>query len=263
MNSVVGIFTSRMDAESAIDKLQFAGFQEEALLLLTPEFTVEQARSVPTEDAESPGIGKTIGVIVGGAAGLASGVIASSVLLPGVGPILAVGLGASAFGLGGALVGGSAGGLLERLLSQGLPKDELFFYEDALKQGRSLVVGFSGDDHVISRGRKIINDSGAESIDAAREKWWIGLRDAEEVEYSAPHRNFKNSEGLYQLGFETALYPEARGKSLQQAKNLVDRHDPSLWEEEAFREGYERGQKYYRQWRAQKKGAEGEIEQRL
>ena len=69
---------------------------------------------------------------------------------------------------------------MEEGLAHGLPHDELFVYEDALRQGRTVVIAFADDDDVAERGRQIMSDSGAETVDAARESWWIGLRSAEE-----------------------------------------------------------------------------------
>ena len=74
---------------------------------------------------------------------------------------------------------------IENQLSSGLPKDEVFFYEDALRQGRTVVIGTSTDDEVVEKGRAVIERHGAESIDAARDRWWIGVRDAEEEQYDA------------------------------------------------------------------------------
>ena len=41
---------------------------------------------------------------------------------------------------------------MENQLSSGIPKDEVFFYEDALRQGRTVVIGTSTDDEVVEKG---------------------------------------------------------------------------------------------------------------
>ena len=62
-------------------------------------------------------------------------------LIPGVGPVIAGGIiGAAILGVGGAATGAAAGAALERELADGLPHDELYLYEDALRKGP-----FSGD----------------------------------------------------------------------------------------------------------------------
>ena len=47
-------------------------------------------------------------------------------------------------GIGGATTGMAAGAALERNLADGIPHDELFLYEDALRNGRSVVTVFAG-----------------------------------------------------------------------------------------------------------------------
>ena len=42
----------------------------------------------------------------------------------------------------------------------------------------------------IERARALMEKEGAESIDAARQQWWIGLRDAEEAKYDSPEGGF-------------------------------------------------------------------------
>ena len=56
----------------------------------------------------------------------------------------------------------------------------------------------------------------AESLDAAREKWWIGLRDTEETRYDAAEGDPEKH--LFRIGFEAALEPGLRGKSFHDAQ---------------------------------------------
>ena len=42
------------------------------------------------------------------------------------------------------MAGAVAGGALEDGLAHGLPKDELYLYEDALRKGHSVVFAFAG-----------------------------------------------------------------------------------------------------------------------
>lgn len=137
MKTVVGIFKTLQEATQAANLLKSAGFEGDHVILLSPGAPdVDVEAAVPTEDAEQPGMGKTIGSVVGGAVGLGAGVMIASLLLPGIGTVLAVTFGAAAGGLGGAAAGAAAGGALENVLSIGVPKDEIFFYEDALRQVR-------------------------------------------------------------------------------------------------------------------------------
>jgi hypothetical protein len=119
---------------------------------------------------------------VGGSAGTAGGLAVASLALPGVGPVIAAG--AIALGLLGAVAGGTVGAQLDDTLSKGLPADELYVYRQALRRGRTIMVATVEDEAQARRVRELMAHLGAESIDAAREKWWIGLRDAEEAEYT-------------------------------------------------------------------------------
>jgi hypothetical protein len=245
MKTVVGIFKTRQEATKAANLLRVAGFEGNNVIILspgTPDADVEAA--VPTEDAEQPGMGKAIGSVVGGAVGLGAGALIASLLLSGIGPVLAVTFGAAAGGLGGAAAGAAAGGALENILSIGVPKDEIFFYEDALRQGRSVVVGLSERDDQIEAGRDALAKAGAETLDAAREKWWIGLRDAEEIAYSKPE-DFKRVEESFRSGFAAALEPAIRGRSFDEAEEYLKKNYPDSYQKESFRLGFERGQHYY------------------
>jgi hypothetical protein len=245
MGTIAGIFNSTKQAERAFSQLQTeAGFRAEHVVLLAPGSSTKELDSVPTDEGEQPGMGSAIGGVVGGAVGLAAGSVVANLILPGVGTILAIGLGAGAFGIGGAVAGAASGGAIENQLSPGLPKDELFFYEDALRQGRTVLIGTSTDDEVVEKGRAVIERSGAESIDGARDKWWIGLRDAEEAQYDAPG-GFRTNEALYRSGFETALHPDCRGKSYETAAPKLRELRAGICEDESFRRGYERGRAYY------------------
>lgn len=246
MGTIAGIFSSTEEAERAFSELQTeAGFGAEDLVLLAPGSSSKELDAVPTDEGEQPGMGRAIGGVVGGAVGLAAGSVVANLFLPGIGTILAVGLGAGALGIGGAVAGAASGDAIENQLSPGLPKDELFFYEDALRQCRAVLIGTSKDDEVVEKGRAVIKRNGAETIDAARDQWWIGLRDAEEAQYDAPGGNFREDESRYRSGFEAALHPDCRGKSYEASLPKLRELRPELCEDETFRRGYERGHAYY------------------
>ena len=82
---------------------------------------------------------------------------------------------------------------------------------------------------------------GAESVDAAREEWWIGLRDAEEAEYTRAGGDFRKDEALYRAGFDAAFRLPGEAPPWDAARSMLrDRHGPAS-DEPAFRAGYERG----------------------
>lgn len=250
MSTVAGIFNSRSDAERAATNLTAAGFAAENISLLSPGMTdAEVDKIVPTTETEQPGMGAALGGVVGGAMGAASGVtigaVAASLLVPGVGPVIAAGIiGAALLGAGGATIGAATGGAVEEEIAPELPHDELFVYEDALRQGKSVVIGVTDDETQTAAGREVLAQSGAESLDAARESWWVGLRDAEQEEYAGQGKDFGADEPLYRRGFEASLHPHVRGKSFDEtAESLRQRYSADC-DTDAFRCGYERGQAY-------------------
>jgi hypothetical protein len=202
-------------------------------------------------DTEPPGEGKAMGGAVGAAMGVASGAslgaAAASLIVPGVGPVIAGGLlGAAILGLGGTVAGMTAGEAIDERLAAGLPHDELFLYEDALRKGRSVVVALAEDGEGRDRISDALAQSGAESIDAARESWWLEVKPAEETNYQAKGRDFQRDELSYRRGFEAALSVRTRGKTYEQAKSELDQIGPAGSDEEAFRQGFERGRGYQR-----------------
>lgn len=252
METVAGIFQSRAGAEEAIRQLHLLGIANDRIALLTPGINDDQVESiVPTSDTESPGMGTAMGGAVGGAMGVAGGatlgVAAASLLVPGVGPVIALGiLGAAILGAGGAATGMAAGRALEKELESGMPHDELYLYEDALRQGRTVVIGFIDEEGAVYAAKSALASAGAESIDEARENWWIGLRGAEETEYRTSGGNFQTDEANYRRGFEAAL--QTRGENTA----AVDASSPAA-SDAAYRSGYERGQSYQRSLREKHK----------
>ena len=250
MSTVAGIFPSRAEAERAAEDLRSAGVASENINLLIPGTSEREiGRSVTTSDTEQPGMGSALGGTVGGALGAASGMgigaAVASLLVPGVGPVLAAGiLGAALLGTAGAAAGAAAGGAMEESV-EGLPHDELFVYEDALRQGRSVVIVAAEDDTQADAARSVLTRDGAESVDSARESWWVGLRDGEEAEYKGLGGDFEADEQRYRQGFEAAQHPFTRGKSYEEARERLREKHSEACETEAFRRGYERGQSYY------------------
>ena len=91
--------------------------------------------------------------------------------------------------------------------------------------------------------REALVKAGAETIDAAREQWWIGLRTAEQETYK--DGAFEQDEPYYRKGFEAALSPVVRGKSFDDALDYLTRQNEIAASHPAFRRGYERGRQFY------------------
>ena len=253
MKAVTGIFRSCLDAQHTLEEMRLRGVPEKRSTLLTPG-NGNDLKSVPAVAAEQPGMGGAIGAVLGASAGL-SGVPLLAAFIPGVGPIAALGvLGGVFLASAGATIGAVAGGKLEDAMTQGIPEDEIFVYEDALRQGRSVVIALTDDDAEAQQLRDLLKMGGAEAVDAAREQWWIGLRDAEREHYSKSGTIEGNQERFFRLGFECALHARTRCKEYDQVlgemtAQLEDlqRQYPEAAVAEPFTRGYERGRAYYQQ----------------
>jgi hypothetical protein len=92
--------------------------------------------------------------------------------------------------------------------------------------------------------RRIFEDAGAESVDAARERWNIGLSDAEDQHYHGEEGRAEGRSEAYQKGFEAALQSESYGRAYDAAEPYLQRHYGDVCREPDFRHGYEQGQHY-------------------
>lgn len=261
MKTVAGVFKSRQDAERA--RTQLAAIDIPKSTLLTPESTSDDLRSIPTSASEQPGMGKAIGAVAGAAAGMSTGPLIVAALIPGVGAITAIGLlGGALLAAAGGTVGAAAGAKAENSLTTGLPEDELFVYEDALRKGKSVLITLADDESMAARVRELLAVEGAEAVDAARDQWWIGLRHAEGERYLNAGRDFGADEKFYRLGFESALhagnrckeYDQVMGEMSARLEDLKSEY-PGLNIDDAFTQGYERGRDYYQQLCNERKAA--------
>jgi hypothetical protein len=240
MKSVAAIYPSRDAAERAMHRLTSSGIPHDHLTLLTPGGDRRRLSTVPVDEGEAPGTGAAIGAVTGVATGAGVGLpigAAVSLVVPGIGPILAFGLlGAALFGAGGAAIGNA----IENTLTQGVPRDDLFVYEAALREGRSVVVAFVGDESTAIRAHQALRETGGLDLETARDQWWSGLPEAERGRFEPVE------EHAYRCGFEAAQWCDNR-------ENVRPLHG-ALTDDAAFRRGFERGRDY-REARALRKSA--------
>jgi anti-sigma B factor antagonist len=139
METAIGVFSVREGAEEAVRELLEKNVPEESIVFLTRSET----------DAKKSGkeFGATVGGFAGGALGMSAGVLAATVLLPGIGTVFALGFGGAALlGLTGAGAGAALGkavsddtGTLQPTADKKCSEDAEFFRE-VLREGRSIVV---------------------------------------------------------------------------------------------------------------------------
>ena len=181
MQTVVGIFGSPAAARRAAKNLINAGLPAARIRQLHPGSPEQEVHSaIPTAETEQPGMGKAIGGLVGFAVAVTVALGILGVVRGGLGQLTTTSLlGAAAIGVCGAVLGLFAGGVLEDRMSVGLPKDEIYFYEEALRRGRSVVFFLAANDRQEETARRTLAQSGAYSLDAADESWKVGLSPAD------------------------------------------------------------------------------------
>jgi len=191
MRATCGIFKSRADAERAARKLRSTDLQWDRITLLVPGAAGKQSHRVPVSAAEQRGVCEALGAVTGAAVGLADGFVLGAVISaadPGIGSVTAIGfLLGTILGLAGAVVGAAAGSALDTALTDGRPEDKSFVFDDALQNGLSIVLAFTDDGYTtesVRRVRAAEGAEGAETVDKARQDWWIGPRRSEQEYYS-------------------------------------------------------------------------------
>jgi len=139
METAIGVFTSRDDAEKAVKELQQRGVPDDSIVFLT--------RSESDAGKIAKELGAYVGGFVGGAAGMTTGVVAASLLVPGIGTVFALGFGAAALlGLAGAGAGATVSSAAVHDKNAPLPTtaeksaEDIAFFREVLQEGRSLIV---------------------------------------------------------------------------------------------------------------------------
>jgi hypothetical protein len=142
--TVVGVFENSREAQTALNELKRAGFQDEHVGVVSHDSgtgirrTTETAKETAKDVANSPAAkGAATGAVVGaGAGGLWVLGIAAGVL-PGIGPVIAGGILGSI--LASAAIGAATGGVACALIGMGVPEEESHYYENEFKSGRTVV----------------------------------------------------------------------------------------------------------------------------
>lgn len=141
---MTAIFDSRDAAETAYDSLIAHGFSKDDVNLVMSDDTRKRSFDGDTtadsalgdKAMEGAGKGSAIGGTVGAVAA-AIAAIGTSLVVPGLGLVVA---GPIAAALAGAGIGGLTGGLVGALVGSGVPEETAKAYESGLKDG-GIVVG--------------------------------------------------------------------------------------------------------------------------
>ncbi|GIZ09010.1 hypothetical protein [Flavobacterium sp. UMI-01] len=140
---LTGMFANRENTERAYNNLIERGYTSDEINVLMSDETKERDYSNTDDNSElgnKAAEGAGAGSAIGGTIGAIVGVIAAlgtSVLIPGLGIIVA---GPLAAGLAGAGAGGITGGIIGALVGSGIPEERAKIYESGIKEG-NVVMG--------------------------------------------------------------------------------------------------------------------------
>ena len=171
---VTGLFASRTASERAVAAALRAGYKPEDVSILmtdatrrahfaTGPTTVPSTPDKSHKVAEGAGVGGAVGGAVGAVAA-AIAAIGTSLVIPGLGLVVA---GPIAAALAGAGAGGAAGTVIGALVGAGIPEDRAKLYEEGLNRGCVLVGVQAVDDKNARQLEKWLEDAGAEQVKAA------------------------------------------------------------------------------------------------
>lgn len=135
-STVVGVFSDRSAANSAVAALEAAGFTHEQIGFVGHGDSVAHESGDGHAEAKGALAGASRGSLTGGAVGGILGALAALVI-PGIGPVIAGGMLAGI--VAGAVAGGTVGGLAGLLHGMGVPDHEAAYYEDEFKGGKTIV----------------------------------------------------------------------------------------------------------------------------
>lgn len=140
---LTGMFSDRESTEHAYNTLHERGYTKDDINLVMSDETRKKHFSgdvketeIGTKAAEGAGKGSAIGSTVGAIAGVVAA-IGTSLVIPGLGIVIA---GPIAAGLAGAGAGGITGGVIGALVGSGIPEERAKLYESGIKDG-NIVMG--------------------------------------------------------------------------------------------------------------------------
>jgi len=146
---VTGLFRDRNSAERAWQHATSRGYGKDDINVVMSDDTRQRYFSgkADTELGSKAGEGAGIGASVGGAIGAALAAVAAmgtTLVLPGLGIVVA---GPLAAALAGAGAGGVAGGLVGALIGTGIPEERIKHYEEGIRSG-GILMGVQTRDSV-------------------------------------------------------------------------------------------------------------------
>ena len=165
--AVFGIYPTHESADAAVAMLRTKGFRSTDVSVLFPQNAGSQdfGHEKGTKSAEGAVTGGGTGAVIGGALGWLAGI--GILAIPGVGPFIAAGpIVATLAGMGG---GGAIGGTIGALVGMGIPEYQAKRYEGRMTKGGILLSVHADDQEWTTKGKHILEQTGAEDISSTGE----------------------------------------------------------------------------------------------
>jgi hypothetical protein len=183
MKTVAGLYQSFEEADRVTRALEAAGFEKGAISVIARDQALAEHLG-PEPRVRDVTAGASTGALAGGIGGGLLGLLAGlgSLLIPGVGPVIAAGSIASALGLtaGGAGVGAAVGGILGAVTSLSVTEEEAEVYAEGVKRG-NILIAVQAPEARAEEASRIILENGAQDYRELRETWrsqgWPGNSD--------------------------------------------------------------------------------------
>lgn len=206
----VGVFPNRRDAEHALQELRDSNFPMDRISIIArdedrgDDIAGAEVRDRVGNKADE---GAKTGALTGGALGGITGLLVGlgALAIPGIGPILLAGAGATTIAttLAGAGIGAATGGLLGALVGAGIPEDRARVYSDRVARGEYLLI-VEGTEQDINRAATILHSRGiqeygvydAPDLDRDRSGYAAGYDPAERASMSAAPGTAVNPVGM-------------------------------------------------------------------
>jgi hypothetical protein len=147
-------------------------------------------------------------------------------------------VGAALLGTVGAAAGSAVGDTVEEELGEGIPHEDVYLYEDALRHGHTVLIAYAEEGDQADRAAEAMRAAGAEDLDVLRENWWQELRDNERTTYTG---DFDEDEASYRRGYTAALHPQRRGRAYSEVEDQLRTQYANTVLDRPFQSGYERG----------------------
>ncbi|MEP6988052.1 MAG: YsnF/AvaK domain-containing protein, partial [Chloroflexota bacterium] len=207
--TIIALYNDFEIANQAVEALVKAGIDRNVISVVANDagekYSSTLKNSQATDDGDvKAGQGASFGMIVGAIVGI------GVALIPGIGPVLAVGpLAAVLFGGIGAAAGAATGGIVAGLVDLGVPEEEAHQYAEGVRRGGALVSVELNQDEQVTRAEEVLNRYKPTNIDehgeTLRQEGWKGFDEKVQPYNENQVNEFRNNSRTVQPGEQQKL----------------------------------------------------------